>query len=193
MKAVLWRAFPWDAAAAAGAPFSPSYLPERQETGRFDLAQSLVLYLAESPEHALAETIQSYRGLQLRGHHLRRSGRALALAPVRVADSVWSAVVDLCDPDELARRRIGPDTLASRDFTRTRAVAEALYQDGRTGLRWWSAFSGDWHTLVVFCGRLSGADLEFGQPERVGLVHPAVRGAAAELGIRLAGSKPVRT
>jgi len=69
---------------------------------------------------------------------------------------------------------------------------EALYEDGKTGLRWWSAFSGDWHTIVAFCGRLGGAGLVFREAEPLGLDHPVVRTAAAELGVRLAGTRRAR-
>ncbi len=185
MEAVLWRAFPWDPEAAPGEPFTPSHVPVRQGAGRFDVSASPVLYLAESPEHAVAEKLQRYRGLELAAPDLVEWGHHLALVPVELADRVREAVVNLCDPDELARWRIGPDTLASRDYRRTRAVAEALYEERKTGLRWWSAFSGDWHTVVVFCSRLSKGDLIFGAPDRLGLDTPALRVAAAEVGVHL--------
>lgn len=191
MELVLWRAFPWDPLAQAGARFSASFVPERQGMGRFDVQRSLVVYLAESPEHAVAEKIQGYRGRVLREPHLRPAGHDLALVSARLA-AASADIADLCDPDELARRRLRPDTIASRDLRRTRAVAEALYEEGKTGLRWWSAFSGDWHTIVAFCGRLGGAGLGFGEPEALGLDHPVVRIAAAELGVRLAGTRRAR-
>ena len=191
MELVLWRAFPWDPLAQAGAPFSASFVPERQGMGRFDVQRSLVVYLAESPEHAVAEKIQGYRGRVLREPHLRPAGHDLALVSARLA-AASADITDLCDPDELARRRLRPDTIASRDYQRTRAIAESLYEDGKTGLRWWSAYSGDWHTVVAFCGRLGGAGLVFGEPEPLGLDHPVVRTAAAELGVRLAGTRRAR-
>jgi hypothetical protein len=184
---VLWRAFPWDPAAAAGAPFSASYIPEHQSAGRFDVEGSLVLYLAETPEHAVAEKIQQLRGHELGRADLVRSGRPLALTAIRLAATARSGIVDLCDPDELSRRRIRPDALASRDFDRTRAVAAALYGEEKAGLRWWSAFSGDWHTVVVFCGRLSSSDIAFDQPQVLGLDHVSLRLAAAELDVELVG------
>src|SRR3990172_2852136 len=135
MELVLWRAFPWDPLAQAGAPFSASYIPERQGGGRFDLEHSLVVYLAESPEHAVAEKIQGYRGQELAEPDLGRAGRRLAVASARLGASARVGITDLCDPDELARRRLRPDTIASRDIQRTHAIAEALYEDGKTGLR----------------------------------------------------------
>jgi hypothetical protein len=190
--AVLWRAFPWDPTAPPDSPFSPTHVPEGQVAGRFDLGGSGVLYFAESPEHAVAEKIQRYRNFEVAAPDLTQAGHRLAIASVRLSPRARAGVADLCDPDELARRRIRPDTLASRDFVRTRAVAVALFEEGRTGLRWWSAFWGDWHTVVAFGGRLSRRDLVFGDPEPIGLEHPVVRLAAAELGIRLAGKRRSR-
>lgn len=180
---MFWRAFPWNPGAPAGAPYSASFVPAVQANGRFDLQRSVVLYFAESPEHAVAEKIQRYRGFELAEADLVQSGVRLGLGSVLLSSAGRAGIADLCDPDELARRRIRPDTVASRDFSKTRRVAEDLYRDGRTGLRWWSSFSGDWHTIVLFCGRLGGADLGFGEPESLSLQHPAVAGAAEALGV----------
>ena len=43
-----WRVFPWDAAAKPGEPFSSSYVYPNQGSGRFDLRDVPVLYLAET-------------------------------------------------------------------------------------------------------------------------------------------------
>lgn len=85
--ASLWRVFPWEGKAAMGAPFSPSFVPEPTGRGRFDLPGRLspVLYLAETPEHAVAELLHPWRGRTLDGRHLSRSGRPLALVEVSLA------------------------------------------------------------------------------------------------------------
>jgi len=74
---------------------------------------------------------------------------------------------------------IKPDVLASRDFTKTQRVAAALYKEGFAGLRWWSALSGDWHTIVVFQG-----DVEYGKPEPLSIGHKIVQEASVALGIQ---------
>jgi hypothetical protein len=80
----------------------------------------------------------------------------------------------------LVKHGIAPDVLASREITRTQAVAATLHKAGFAGLRWWSALSGDWHTIVVFEGRI-----EYGEPEQLTIGHNAVQEAAMALGLRL--------
>jgi hypothetical protein len=113
--------------------------------------------------------------------HVRRAGRPLALVAAR-----WevdgTSVADLCDPRALTRLRAAPDMLASRRRDRTQPVARRVWDAGFAGLRWWSAFRGDWHTTVVFSARAMQA-LQFGEPEVLTPAHPAVVGAADALGI----------
>src|SRR6266511_953811 len=85
---------------------------------------------------------------------------------------------DLCDPAVLVKHAIAPDVLASRDFAKTQRVAMALDKEGFSGLRWWSALSGDWHTIVVFEG-----EIEYGKPEPLTIGHQAVQEASEALGI----------
>jgi hypothetical protein len=65
---------------------------------------------------------------------------------------------------------------------RTQAIAAQLARAGYAGLRWWSALSGDWHTLVVF-----GGTIGYKEPEPLTLAHSAVREASAALGIQDSG------
>ncbi len=51
-----------------------------------------VLYVAESPEHSIAEAIQPWRNRPLRQLHLVRAGRPLALVRVRMAPETASAL-----------------------------------------------------------------------------------------------------
>src|SRR5438067_13341733 len=80
-----WRVFPWDAAAKPGEPFSCSYVYPNQGSGRFDLRDVPVLYLAEAAVHAVAEKLQRFRGQRIVGHDLWESGRALALVGWRLS------------------------------------------------------------------------------------------------------------
>lgn len=183
--AALWRVFPSDPAAPSGAPFSPSHVPPAQGAGRFDVEASPVVYLAESPEHAIAEKLQRFRGQRIAADHLTEWGCALALVPVRLADAVWQGVVDLCDPRELVHFDVAPDALASRDLTRTRAIALALHEGGHAGLRWWSSLSGDWHGVVLFLAHFEPGHFAWGAPESLRLDSPALVAAAAAIGVRL--------
>jgi hypothetical protein len=83
MIRTLWRVFPWDPDAEAGEPFSASYINPCQEDGRYDLdGKPLILNLADSPAHAMAEQIQGRHGRRLRAGDLTESGRPLAIVRV---------------------------------------------------------------------------------------------------------------
>ena len=183
MTLALHRVFPWDERAAAGAPYSPSFVPPQQGSGRFDLADSPVLYLGGSAEHAVAETLQGLRGRPFLAAALRRFGRPLALVQVDVPDDLATLVVDLDDPARLVALGLRPSDVASDDRARTRAIAARLHAEGATGLRWWSKLSGDWHAVVLFLSHAPFDRLILGAPEPLSPSHPAVVGACRQLGI----------
>ena len=182
-----WRVFPWDPGRPEGAPFSASHVPQTTGRGRFDLpvACSPVLYLAETPAHAVAVALQPWRNRPLRPAHLHRAGLPLALVDVRLGEGAAAGIADLCDPATLRRRRIRPDRIASRHRRRTQPVAASIWDSGYIGLRWWSSFWGDWHGVVLFTARAEGS-LLFGEPREIGRDSEALREAAAALGMRLA-------
>lgn len=197
-EATLWRVFPWDPTAVAGHPFSPSYVPEATGRGRFDLPGRLspVLYLAGTPDHAVAELLHPWRGRRIDERHLRRAGRPLAVVQVTTRES-GPPVADLCDPDVLVRLGIPPDRIASRLRSLTQPIARTVWDSGAPGLRWWSRFWGDWQATVRFMARSPtdrspegevGPVLHFGTPVKLSLESPAVREAASALGIELRGS-----
>ena len=167
--AILWRCFPWDRDAASGAPFSASYLPAGQTAGRFDLQDHPpVRYLAESPDHAIGEVLAPFRGRAFRSAHLRQQGYPLALAPVTLSASLSRRIADCTDPVVLARLKLHPDDLAHHDRERTQAIARRLHHRAHlSGLRWWSALTGAWHTVVVFTDRAAAADVTFGPPREL--------------------------
>lgn len=179
--------FPWDPNAAAGERFSRYFIPDQSGQGRFDLphtARGSSWYFSESPEHAVAEKIQDLRNRTLADEFLFERGHRLALCAVELDPRL--DVVDLCDPHELAARDIAPDQLAYRDRSVTQEIAAELHGAGdAAGLRWWSAFFGEWHTVVLFSDRRSDRDLSFGEPEALHLGSTAVASAAAALGIEI--------
>jgi hypothetical protein len=183
-----WRAFPWSRAARPGEKFSASFVPASGGTGRFDLPGERVLYLAETPEHALAEKIARFRGTPLEPRHLREYGLPLALVGVRIAEAARKSLADLCDPKALRSLGIPPDRVAARDREATQAIAALVAETGASGLRWWSAFFGEWHTLAIFVDRLSAGALAFGTPRAVAPGDPALVSAMAALGMRGIGN-----
>ena len=182
-----WRVFPWDPDVNEGSLFSPSHIPPTTGRGRFDLplACSPVLYVAESPEHAIAEAIQPWRNHPLRQPHLLRAGRPLALVGVHMAPETALDLADLCEPAVLGRLGLGADRVASRNRRRTQAIAASVWDSGHAGLRWWSCFRGDWHGIVLFTARMEGG-VRFGTPEVLSAEDPALQEAAAALGMPVA-------
>ena len=185
--ALFWRVIPWDPDVKEGRLFSASYVPPVTGRGRFDLpdACSPVLYVAESPEHAIAEAIQPWRNRPLRRAHLRRAGRPLALVGVEVVAGKGADLVDLRDPRVLGRLGVTADRVASQDRRVTRAIAASVWDRGGAGLRWWSCFGGEWGGVVLFTGRVEGG-LRFGRPEVVTGETTALHVAAGALGMGVA-------
>jgi hypothetical protein len=103
---------------------------------------------------------------------------------VRLAADLDSELLDLCDPEVLVERGIPPDTTASRHRETTQPLARLAWETGASGIRWWSAFWGDWHTSVLFAAR-AGDRIEFGEPLLLSPAEPSLRQAAELLGIRV--------
>jgi hypothetical protein len=194
MRRVTWRCFPWDANAAAGEPFSSTYLVPGQMVGRFDLAdRPPVRYLAESPEHAIGEVLSPFRGTTFRPTYLRQSGHALALVEVVLSASLVQRIPDCTDPGTLATLGIRPDALAHHDRTLTQAIARRLHALGLdtsspAGLRWWSGLTGAWHTNVIFSDRVKRGDIRFGTPRTLRTDDAELVRALSILGIRMHSS-----
>lgn len=152
-------------------------MPTAQGSGRFDLPEQPVWYLSESPVHAVAEVLQSFRGRPFKEGMLRRFDHPLALVEVQLPEEDAACIADLDDPAELLRLGLSPGALASDDRLRTQAIAERVYMSGAAGLRWWSKLSGDWHAVVLFLDRVPVERLEIDRPEGLTREHPAVRSA----------------
>lgn len=182
-----WRAYPWNPEAAENQPFSAAFVPAGQGYGRFDLSgeDAGVRYYAETPEHAIAERIVRLRNQTMEEADLIEFGFPLALVEVGIDKAVASRLVDLCDTADLNPLGIQPDRTAFRDRTVTQAISQRIHDAGYAGLRWWSAFFGEWHTIAVFARRAPNTSLQFGTPEPLHLDHPALRDAADALGITL--------
>lgn len=182
----LWRCFAWDPDAAPGAPFSLAYLASGQTVGRFDLHDNPpVRSLAESRDHAVGEILAPFRGTEFHPAYLRQQGHPLALVDVKLTASIAARLVDCTDPSVLTAHDIAPDELAHHDRERTQAIARRLHDRGDTsGIRWWSALTGAWHTVVIFTDRERPGDVPFGSPRELQLGDDDVIRALEMLGIR---------
>jgi hypothetical protein len=194
----LWRVFPWDVNARDGESFSVrSVAPaHRQNYGRFDLnGRPLVLYLAETPAHGVAEVL---RGLKrnpamafdpdrhrITASDLQGSGFPRSLVQARLPPAIADRIPDLAEGDTLSRFGVRADHLSTNMRAVSRRAARRIHShpDGVPGFSWWSAFGGDWHVVLLFLDRAELADIEFGSPEILTINHPAVMEAARELGL----------
>jgi hypothetical protein len=173
-----------------GAPFSRSYLVPGQRVGRFDLHDAPpVRYLAETPDHAIAETLSAFRGTGFVESYLRKEGRPVALVEITLAASLVARIPDCTDPRILSALGLRPDQLAHHDRTLTQSVARALHSRGTAtagpaGLRWWSALTGAWHTTVVFTDHERVGEVSFGAPRILRPSDPVLGTALTVLGIR---------
>ncbi len=183
----LWRVFPWDPDAEEGERFSSSFVSGGQGRNRFDLRGSAlgVLYLAGSEEHAVAEMIQGYRNSPeaLTNDDLTVWGHRYALVPVSLASDLWPKIEDLCEPAALTELQITADLPAYRDRRFTQQIATTLHTRGHAGLRWWSAFWGEWHTTVLFRDRIPADAITCGTPLPLDIALPPVVEAARLLDI----------
>jgi hypothetical protein len=182
---ICWRVFPWDPGAAEDQPFSVAYVPPTQGYGRFDLPHddTGVRYFAETPEHAVAEKLVRLRNQSMEAEDLDEFGHRLALVQVELLGSL--RLFDLCSASMLDSRGIDPDRTAFRDRSVTQAISQQIFDAGYAGLRWWSAFFGEWHTVVIFTRRVPRGAVQFLQPEALRLDHRVVREAADVLGVTM--------
>ncbi len=158
--------------------------------GRFDLHdRPPVRYLAESPEHAIGEALGPFRGTRFRPAYLRQGEHQLALVEVTLAPTLVARIPDCTDPMVLAALGLRPDELAHHDRGLTQAIARRLHQLGAAtgnpaGLRWWSALTGGWHTIVVFTNRVREGEVTSGRPRPLEPGDPDVVRTFSVLGIR---------
>jgi hypothetical protein len=184
---MLYRAFPFLADAGLHEAGGPLYVPrERQGTGRHDQPDQYgALYVSRSPESAVAERIQAFRGQSLTDADLGfTSGAKLALATFE--DATIEDIIDLDDPAELVARGLRPSTVATRDRAVTRAMALRIFAEGVTGFAWWSTLEASWTNVTLFAER-AAPQLELARNlELLSIEHPVLTAAAAALGVNLA-------
>lgn len=180
----LWRVLPWDLSAQSGQPGHPLWIPRQfQGAGRHDAPELYgVLYLAEDPTSAVAETLAPFRGTgDLHPAMLTRSGHELALIEIELSDS--ALLLDLNDPAALVAESLRPSRVATRHRSTTQAYAKDLFNrhPDAAGLRWWSTLEASWLQVTLFDRAKSVLSLV--EVEALTVQHPAVQQAAELLGL----------
>ena len=186
---MLFRVFRALDGVPADARGGPLYVPrERQGAGRHDSpARFGAFYAARTPEAAVAESIQVFRGRDLTDEDLEYAdGSRSALAALE--ESALAELLDLDDPAVLVREAWRPSGVASRDRTVTQGMAVRAFEAGALGLSWWSTLDAAWTNVTLFAERTleTGMVTVEGVPEKLTTKHPAVVAAAAHLVIPVA-------
>ncbi len=179
---MLYRVFPL----RPGARPEPLLVPrDRQGAGRHDDPDRYTaVYLAREPIGAVAEAIQAFRGRELTERALvRPDGAVRTLATLD--DDALDGLVDLDDPTVLAGRALRPSQVATGDRAVTQRIARAAFDDGATGLSWWSTLEAAWTNVTLFGERIGGR-LRLVEAVPLSLDHPAIVDAADRLGVRIA-------
>ena len=150
---ICWRAAAVDLAARDDESGGILWFPRRlQGAGRHDNPDLYgCLYVATDPVGAIAETLAPFRGSgRLDPSMLRRAGRSLYLGKLVLADG--AGVVDLDDPEVLAREELRPSKVATRIRSSTQRQAARLYRSHSeaVALRWWSTIESTLLNLTVF-------------------------------------------
>jgi hypothetical protein len=183
---ILYRCFPWDAAASPEDPGGPLWFPRRlQGGGRHDAPGRYgCLYVSEEPVSVVVEQLAPFVGTGLGAPDLVRGGLPLALAALELAEE--ARLVDLDQPFVLAVARLRPSLVATRERERSQADAAALHElyPEAVGLRWWSTFEPRWANVTLFDRAKKRLDVL--EVARIGLGDEVVEEAARFLGLPVA-------
>jgi hypothetical protein len=173
---IVYRVFPYDAAAALDAPGGALYVPPGGANRIDNPDLYRVLYVAERPEAAIAETfgrLPIWRAASF----VHANGNPYALATFEAPN------LALCDLDDVAvLQEIGvrhPSHVVRRDRAETQSIARHVYEQQRyAGLRWWCYYSPEWGVM----GLWEYSRVRLTEPPRILTVKSEpVQGAAAEI------------
>jgi hypothetical protein len=179
---ILYRVFPCVATAAEEEPGGAVYVPS-QGGGRIDNPGVFsILYLSDAPAGAIAEAFgrfPEWNEAILEGSP-NLPGSVRAIARFHLPDD--APVCNLDDPSLLQALGLRPSDVVGRDYTRSRAWARRIYEQGRWfGLRWWSYYDSRWASFGLW--NLSQLKLEEVQVLR--LDEPAFLDASRTLARRI--------
>ena len=95
-------------------------------------------------------------------------------------------VLDLDDPAELIARKMRPSRVATFRRDVTQRMALSVFQEGATGISWWSTLEAAWTNVTLFQERAIRHVELAGDPRPLSTRLPEVRQAAEYLEIPLA-------
>jgi hypothetical protein len=106
-----------------------------------------------------------------------------AMVELVAADEL--ALVDLDDARELLKRRLRPSQVATLRRAVTQRIAATVFDEGASGLEWWSTLEAEWRNVTLFHERALPRVAVAAAPRALSVRLPVVREAAERLGIAL--------
>ena len=151
VRVILWRCFAWDGEAAPGEP-GRARLVSAGVAGRAAGTTTPTSTAAStSPTARRPGSSSSWRGFAGIGRCRRSSSAAAWRSRSRGSSSTTpSARWISTTRRELARRRLRPSRVATRQRELTQPQALAAYADGADALSWWSSHESLWTNVTVF-------------------------------------------
>jgi RES domain len=148
---ILHRVFPYVATAARNEAGSAVYVPP-QGGGRLDNPGIYsILYLSDAPAGAIAEAFGRFPEWSeaiLEGTP-SLVGSARAIARFHLPDD--APICNLDDPALLQTLGLRPSDIVSRDYARSRAWAQKIYEQRKWfGVRWWSYYDSQWSSFGLW-------------------------------------------
>lgn len=186
---ILWRVLPWQPQADVDEPGGPLWFARPfQSSGRHDNPQLYgCMYVSESPIAPIAETLAPFRGSgAISDAMLVRSGRRLAVACLTLEETERQRdLIDLDEPRTLARNRLRPSEIATRERAVTQRQAAELFDrhPSAVGIRWWSTLESQMINLTLFDRAAGRISLE--SARELATEDADVEAAAALLGLDL--------
>lgn len=148
---IVHRCFTRQRGVASREPGGPLWIArEHQGAGRHDNPTRYgCLYVGTQEIASVVELLAPLKGRLLHHDDLGVHGAPLAVAAIEL-DEV--ELIDLDDPRTLARERLRPSLVATRERELTQRQALTLFQKHprAAGLRWWSRFESQWINLTLF-------------------------------------------
>src|SRR5207237_9285674 len=121
-----------------------------QGSGRHDAPPHYgAWYCSRAAVSAIAETIQRLRGQILDDRYFTRH-HVLTRSIVALDIDERVRVLDLDDPAELIARKIRPSQVATFRRDVTQRMALSVFQEGATGISWWSTLEAAWTNVTLF-------------------------------------------
>lgn len=149
---IVYRVFPYLAAATPNEPGHPLYVHPDQGRGRWDNPEIYhAVYAAASPSGAVGEGfagLSTWSRAMLPFPSVPKSVRALG---VYAFDEETCPLLDLDDARMLFDRGLRPTDVVIRNRPRTQGIARTVYAEREwAGMSWWSMHRPQWTLYVIW-------------------------------------------